>query len=421
MDLDQAYRQALEAFPTSPQWLGEQRRKSLDAFLPAGFPTTHSESWRYTRLDEYIERSQQALGRSKPRPNDWSALPAPALQELEARTIAFADGLCVPGSPGLASGNSGVRATPLAQWPADGYPISESIQGDHPLTRLNAAFLDDAVWIEPESGCDTPATVYLYFFETGEPTQNHPRVIVTTPPNSRVDLIEHYAGSSPGLTNAVTEIQIGPGSHVNWYRLQESGAHAVHVSSTHVALSKDARFNGATVDLGAALARHDLHVRLNDTGASTRLRGLQVGSEAHHADSQLIIEHAAPDTVSDTAYRGILDDRARGVFNGKIIVHEGAIHTDAQLRNDNLLLAPGAEINTKPELEIYADDVKCSHGATTGQLSPQQLFYLRTRGIPDDLARRMLIAAFARTIVGQITQPHVAGRVSELLDQMGPT
>ena len=287
MDLDQAYRQALEEFPATPPWLEQQRRNSLDAFLPEGFPTTRSESWRYTRLDEFIQRSEQALGRTKTPPESWSELPGSVLPDMGRRIIAFADGLCVSGSPGLSDPAPGLTATPLAQWPPGGHPLGSLIRGDHPLARLNGALLDDAVWIQPASGIDKPCTVYLYFSETGEPTQNHPRVIVNAPANSRIDIIEHYAGGGPGLTNAVSEIQIGAGSRVNWCRLQETSDEALHVSSTHVSVGRDACFNGASVDLGAGMARHDLHVHLNEPGASTRLRGLQLGSGDRHGDSRL--------------------------------------------------------------------------------------------------------------------------------------
>lgn len=264
---------------------------------------------------------------------------------------------------------------------------------------------------------DTPIYVVHQWDSNTQLRMSQPRILVRAGRNSSCTLIEHYLGESNQecFTNSVATLDIGAGASVAHYRIQQEPGHGFHVATTRVRLQADARYQSQDVALGASLGRHSLLVDLEGTGASCSLHGLFTPANTQHLDTYTRIEHVAPQTSSHEEYRGIAGGRSRGVFNGKVIVRPGAQRIDARQSSRNLLLSASAEIDTRPELEIYANDVKCSHGATTGQLDAAALFYLRSRGLAESDARAVLIQAFAEAIVSTMqcapVRQHVEGQL----------
>jgi len=222
------------------------------------------------------------------------------------------------------------------------------------------------------------------------------------------------------LTNCLTEVIAGENASIEHYKLQQESVKAFHVAGLHAAQSRDSRFTSHSIALGASLARVDISTRFEGEGCECTLNGLYVVGGRQHVDHHTRIDHAHPHGVSREYYRGVLDGAARGVFNGKVVVHPNAQQTDAQQSNHNLLLSQDAEVDTKPELEIYADDVKCTHGATVGQLDDTMLFYLRSRGVPKDVAKALLTYAFAHDVIGRMRLGSLRARLEQILLQRLP-
>ncbi|MGD9258394.1 MAG: Fe-S cluster assembly protein SufD, partial [Gammaproteobacteria bacterium] len=287
----------------------------------------------------------------------------------------------------------------------------------HPFAALNQAFLEDGVVITVAPGKTIAKPLYLLFISCpgGDPIAAQPRIVVDAGAQSHLCLVEHYTGidEPDNLTNAVTEIRGGAGSRVEHYRLQEEPAQAFHIGGLHARLQRDASLDSHNIQVGAALARLDIGVSLEEPGAELRLNGLYTVDGKRHVDNHTRVDHLAPETRSDELYRGIVDDRGRAVFNGKAVVHKDAQRIDAHQSNKNLLLSQQAEVDTKPELEIYADDVKCSHGATVGQLDKNALFYLLSRGIGEEVARKLLTYAFAEVVAARMPLEVVRRRLEK--------
>jgi Fe-S cluster assembly protein SufD len=250
--------------------------------------------------------------------------------------------------------------------------------------------------------------VHLLFLSRGgeRPAALHPRVVLVAEPGSRLCVVETHAGlpdgDAPYLSNPVTDLHAGEGASVEHYRVQLEGPRAFHVSALHGRQARDTRCLSLNVDLGGRLVRHDLGWVLAGEGAEARLDGLYVTRGDQHVDNHTVLDHASPHGTSREVYKGILDDRSRTVFNGRIVVRPGAQRTDAKQSNPNLILSGGALARTRPQLEIYADDVKCTHGATIGRLDEEAVFYLRSRGLDDLDARQLMLLAFADEVLASI-------------------
>jgi Fe-S cluster assembly protein SufD len=263
----------------------------------------------------------------------------------------------------------------------------------------------DGVLLDLPDGMTLEAPVRLVFLAGSheDAALACPRVLVRAGARSRATIIEHYASlGGEALSLATTELALAPGSRIEHYRLQEESAETFHLGVLAARLERDATLVSHNLSVGARIARLDLDVALAGPGADVAMNGLYVVRDRQHADSHTRVDHLVPRTSSDELYRGVLAGKSRAVFNGKAIVHPGAAGTDARQSNANLLLSAEAEVDTKPELEIYADDVKCAHGATTGQLDTAALFYLRSRGIAEDMARSLLTFAFADTVLARM-------------------
>jgi Fe-S cluster assembly protein SufD len=289
-----------------------------------------------------------------------------------------------------------------------------------PLVALNAAFAPDGLLIDVDEGAAVDLPVRLLFVMTtaSTPLMQSPRTIIRAGRASRLSVVEHYTGEtgSEGFTNTVTQVIAGEDADVTHVRFQDESAKSTQIGNLIIDQAGGSAVAAHSLSFGALLARQDVHVRLNAPRSSVTLNGLYMVAGRQHVDHHTRIDHFHPDCRSEEHYKGILDGHGRGVFNGKVVVHANAVKTDAQQSNRNLLLSKDAEVDTKPELEIYADDVKCAHGATVGQLDANAIFYLRSRGLDADTARGLLTYAFACDIVNRIgidtLQHDIAARVA---------
>lgn len=277
---------------------------------------------------------------------------------------------------------------------------------DRPFSALNTAFVSDGAFVHVPAKAALAEPIQLLFLASGKQVVTHPRNLVVIEREARASIVETYAslseGGGPYWTNGVTEIVVGDGARVDYHRVQRESARAYHVAATHTHQGRDSTVNLHAVAFGGALTRHDLHSVMAGPGGTLILNGLYLLAGDQHADHHTTIEHAAPHCASHEYFNGVLDGHSRGVFTGRIIVKPGAQKTDSKQTNNNLLLSADAHADSQPQLEIYADDVKCTHGSTVGPLDPRALFYLRSRGLSERDARRLLTYGFGAEILGRM-------------------
>jgi len=408
---------------TEPAWLRELRVSAFDQFRREGFPTIRDEEFRFTPVAGIANRAFEPTfdgARSEPVAADLRAqVLVPGLQASE---VLFANGRYSPELSSLRTLPKGVRVESLAHVLATEPELIEpylhrfikfEMQG---FTPLNTAFaVDGAVIILPDNAVVAEPLHLVFLSQGAAPFATHPRVLVVAGRQSQATIVETYAGVGEYFTNAVTEFIAAEGSHIDHYRVQRESLSASHISSMHVHLDRAATFSSHAIILGGGLARNDVNAVLDGEGINCTLNGLYLVDGKRLVDTHTTIDHAKPHCESHELYKGILDQQGRGVFNGKIFVRQDAQKTDAKQTNKVLLLSDEATINTKPQLEIFADDVKCTHGATIGQLSAEQMFYLRARGIGKAEAQAILIHAFASDIVERIQVEPLRDQLEQVL------
>lgn len=389
MTTDTLYTEALARI-ASPGWLADCRRLALDRYLASGLPDTHDEDWRYTSLEQ-LER--QAL-----RIPDAGADTMLAIEDYPGALMAFADNRLIWQDTRLPTRMLGTLED--AEAPVR-YGLG-TLSEDSALAQLNLALWQEGVCLHAPAVYRPRLPVFLRFAAVQAEVMLHPRVLVVMEHHSDAILVEHYLadGDAPHWQNAVAEIFLKPGAHLTHIRLIEGGEGATHTHLVSVHQDRDSQYRGLTLSLGGRLVRQDIQVTLADEGAEARLDGLFVADGRRHVDHHLRIDHAASHTTSRTTWRGMASGRGRGIFDGRVLVRHGTLQADARQSSRNLLLSPHAEIDAKPQLEIYSDDVKCGHGATVGRLDEDALFYLASRGIDPATARDMLLTAFADQALG---------------------
>ncbi len=394
-----------------PAWLLNLREKAGEAFESLDFPTTHHEEWKYTNVAPILKVPYWEVSEL-----DVEGLTAETIAPLtfaESRNsqLVFVNGLFSRELSNLTALPDSVVGSNLAEIPTEHANVvrdhlaTYADYRDQVFTALNTAYIGDGAFVYIPNGKVVETPIHLLFISTAkEPVASHPRVLIVAGSGSIATVIESYV--SPGedvyFTNAVTEVAAKEGSVLTHYRLQEESERAFHVATTQVYQERKSNYTSCAVSLGGEIARHDLNVALTDEGIETTIDGLYVVTGRQHADNHTSIDHQRPHSTSHQLYKGILDGRSRAVFNGKVFVREGALLTDARQLNKNLLLSSEATVNTKPQLEIFADDVKCSHGATVGQLEDEELFYLASRGLAPERARALLTYGFAEDVISKI-------------------
>ena len=362
--------QWLDAFtrqPSAAPWLQDLRDAAFERFSSLGFPTTHDEEWRFTN-DAPIARSS------------FSPVAAPV---------------------GFRGIPDGVETPPLEF--ASPYLARHASYDRNPFVALNTAFLGDFVFLGVPKGAIVAEPIRLDFLVSGgsKSTVSHPRVLIVVAEGAHCTIVESYVGGGSYFTNAVTEIVAGDRSVVDHYKLQRESLDAFHVATLQVHVGQNASFSTHNISFGGALTRNDVGAVLS-AGADATLNGLYLAAGSQHVDNHTVIDHAKPHGTSRELYKGILDGQAGAVFNGRIIVRKDAQKTDSRQTNKNLVLSDNAVIDTKPELQILADDVRCTHGATIGQLDAEALFYLQSRGVGAREARALLTYAFAQDVIDRI-------------------
>lgn len=335
---------------------GEVRRLREDAFAvftKMGFPTLKSEDWKYTNVAPFADTAWRISDHRQRMPAD-----------IDLEMLELFDG------------------------------------GRNGLTALNLAFAEFATLrISKDTSVDQPIE---FSFATDEGAASFPHLIVIAEAGSRATIVETYASPASGFTNTAVQIVVEDNASLTHYRVQKESLSAFHYGVTEVAVGRGGSYNSTNINLGGALSRHDIELKFTATGGEAWVDGLYMLNGSQHSDTHSIIDHTVANCTSHQTYKGVLNDRSRAVFNGKVFVREDAHGTDAQQQNKNLLLSNEARVDTKPQLEIFNDDVKCSHGATVGQLEEEELFYLLTRGLPETLARNLLTYGFAEEIINKI-------------------
>lgn len=412
----QAYADSFEALQgeQAPDWLAALRRSAFAQFAERGFPPEHHEDWKYSNT-RALQKLRFVPAAMQPATVPAESLAAVLLPQASAPQLVFVNGVPAYEHDTWSAHVEGLRVTSLdvALRERDTHVrdllLPHALWDNDPFTALNTAFLAHGSLLEVSAGAHIHDALQLIFLSTpvAEACASHPRVILTLGENSRLTLVESHFGlnGAGNFTNSCTQITLGPGAQLDYLAVQREAPDDLHVNRVYVSQRDRSRLASQVYNLGGQWVRNDLRVRLEAPGASVRMDGLYLADRRRHVDNHTRIDHLAPHTASDELYRGIISERGHAVFNGKVVVAETAVKTDATQTNNNLLLTRDGEIDTKPELEIYADDVKCSHGATIGQLDEQALFYLRSRGLDLATARAMLTGAFARAVADRIVAP----------------
>ncbi len=404
-----------------PQSIADLRDRGFARFSALGFPTPRLEQWRFTNVAPIAGRAftlgePAAVAPAAVAPYELHGVAGPRIVFVNGRFAAeLSDAGSLPAGVEVGSLAAALQADPDAVTPHLGR-LADFEQ--RAFTALNTALVQDGAVVRVPAGKVVETPLHLLFLTTAaDGGMSHPRVLVVAGENSQARLVESYAGlgDAPYFTNAVTEVAAGAGAVVDHYKVIRESVDAYHVASMHVRLGRSATFSSHSITLGGALVRNDIDAELAGEGGECTLNGLYLADGARLVDNHTTIRHAMPHCASHELYKGILDGRAHAVFNGKIIVAIDAQKTDAKQTNKALLLSEDAQINTKPELEIFADDVRCTHGATVGQLDDDALFYLRTRGLGRDQARNVLIHAFAGDLLNRIAVEPIRAQLDALL------
>ena len=408
------------------RWLRDLREGAFARFCDVGFPTTHDEDWRFTNVSA-ISRSTFELASDE---SISEAQVAPFRIANSACQLVFVNGHFSPRLSKVSNAAAGVTVSTIAGQIARDPSVLEAhlgrylnIQRDS-FSALNTAFFEDGAFVHIRRGTVLHNPICLLFISTAndKPQMSHPRNLIVAENETQATVVEDYVslgGETPAFCNTATELFAGDNAVVSHYMIEREHQQAFNISTLRLQQGRSANVSSHSLLLGGGLVRNNVHPVLAGEGSECLINGLFIGSGQQHLDNYMLVEHASPHCASRQFYNGILDDKAHGVFHGRIIVHKDAQKTDAKQTNRNLLLSDDARIDTKPQLEIYADDVKCTHGATIGQIEENALFYLRSRGIDEISARKLLLLAFAGECLERMAanpaRDHVEGLINDHL------
>jgi len=428
----QWYQTAFELFEStlngeSRELIHGVRRTAFQQFLTSGFPSTKNEEWRFTNVSPIAKTAFQPVLKYESGGVTKQQVAALSFDELACSRLVFVNGQyakefsslhALPGGAivtNLATAIKAHRETVLKHLGLQG--LSQA----NPFLALNTAFLQDGAFIVVPDGVAMEEPLHLIFVSTrrSEPFAAHPRNLIVVGDGSRAALVETYASTEPStyLLNAATEIVLGNDAVLEHDKLQKESEQAFHTATVHVRQGRSSSYTSNVINLGGSIVRNTITAELAGEHALAVLNGLSLGTGTQLIDNHTAIDHAMPHCESHELYKSILDGKSHGVFNGKIFVRKDAQKTDAKQTNKTLLLSDSALIDTKPQLEIFADDVKCTHGATVGQLDDEQVFYLRSRGIDEARARDILTFAFASDVVRRIAIEPLKSQLESLVNQ----
>ncbi|MEK9722124.1 MAG: Fe-S cluster assembly protein SufD [Rhodospirillaceae bacterium] len=419
-----AFELALPSLPgQGVAWLDRLRQGGIERFRDLGLPGAKVEDWKYTRLRPLEDTAYRPVAAT-----DGSAavdhLPTLFPDAAVAR-IVFVNGCLRDDLTRLSGLPKGVTVESLGQAVARDSEWVErhlgrvAVAENRSLLALNTAMMNSGVVIRVARNVavETPIEVVYVAGLTDQPVAYYPRNLIVLEEGAAATIVKHYAGIGVGayFANSVSEISVGANARLRHYRVQTESMEATHLGALHVRVGRDATYETFGLSAGGRLSRNECLVRLEGEGAHCGVNGAYLMKGREHCDNTTLIEHTVPHTTCREVFKGVLDDEARGVFQGKIVVHKDAQKTDGQMLTKTLLLADGAEMDAKPELEIYADDVKCSHGATSGRLDETALFYLRSRGIPEALARNLLVRSFVAEAIAEVSDLAVREALADIV------
>ena len=424
----QAPEQYLEIFDqfnkraaVQPRWLHSLRQDAFARFSETGFPTTHDEDWRFTNVAAVASTPFELAGHDTVSREQLEPFGASQF----ACCMVFVNGLFsaeLSTPPALPKGVTvGSLATQLKNNPASLEPhLGQYLNTQRdPFAALNTSLIEDGIYVHVPRGVvvETPIYVLYVTVPSTAPTMNHPRSLIIAEESSQVTVVEDYVSLGEGITfsNAATELVAGDNANVSHYMIVREGDQAYNFSTLRIQQGRHANVATHSLLLSGALIRNNVHPVLAGEGSECLINGLFMANGRQHMDNYMLVEHASPHCDSRQFYNGILNGQSHGVFHGRIIVHKDAQKTDAKQTNRNLLLSDDAQIDTKPQLEIYADDVKCTHGATIGQFDDNALFYLRSRGLAEAAARHVLLLAFANECLDRMNSPQIREHLEKLV------
>lgn len=396
------------------------RRSAIGRFAELGFPGTRDEAWFHTNVAPLV-RTPFRTTTPKDAHRTWKS--EHTFRELAANRLVFVNGFFSADDSCAGKLPQGVRACSLAELKAseidwlEGNIARHAAYDEHAFVALNTAFIHDGAFIYVPRGTtvDTPIHVVFVSTASGAPSISHPRTLVLAEENSQATIIESYTGDGAYFTNAVTEVIADNSAKVDHYKLELESPEAFHIATMQSRQGARSDLSTHTISIGGRLVRNEVNALLDGEAGEATVNGFYLTDGEQHIDNHTLIEHAEPNCNSHELYKGILGGRSSGVFRGKIHVHQKAQETDAYQSNQSLLISEGADINTKPQLEIYADQVKCSHGATIGQLDENAVFYLRSRGLSYATAQRILVHAFALDILNRIKPESVRNYLERIV------
>ncbi len=386
-----------------PQWIRDLREKGISGFKNHGFPTIFDEEWRFTNL-EALRRNSFLIAQNGISDVSVETVDSYVFEGLATLLLVFVNGRFAPSFSNADQSQSGVAVTNLRE----AIFTQEELVRKHlakyadynkdPFISLNTSYFTDGAFIHisPNTVLDTPVHVLHISTDQGQPQFINPRNLIIIGKNGATKVIEHYVSTSKGVyfSNVVTEIVCAENSDIEHYRLEFESPNAFNFLNLRTNQQKDSNVTSHSVLYGGAIVRNTVHPVLQGQGGNSDIYGLFMSEGRQHMDNFMRVEHASPHCDSRQFYNGVLDDRSKGVFHGRILVHEGSEKTDAKQTNRNLLLSDAAQIDTKPQLEIYNSDVKCTHGATIGRMDEQAIFYLRSRGISAKKSKMIMLRAF---------------------------
>ncbi len=408
----------------APAWLPRLRRAAIDSFAERGFPTTHDEEWIYTSVSPLVSVPYESkrVNLSQELRAKFNNLP---LADLGCSRVTFLNGRFAPELSPTAGLPQGVRVGSLAAaWKDHGALIERHLgryadAAKHAFVALNTAFFEDGAFIEIPRGVtlEKPLHILQITHGGGDFVISHPRNLILVGDTAQASIIETFFSlvDDTTFTNTVTELVAGEGALVDYCKIQQESDLAFHYARVQVHQARSSSVTTHSIQLGSLLTREEVQTVLDGEGAESLLHGLYVITRQQHVDNHTTIDHAKAHCASREVYKGVLEGHAQGVFNGKIVVRPDAQKTDSKQSNKNLLLSEDAIINTKPQLEIFADDVKCTHGATVGQIDPEAVFYLRSRGIAAAEAKKLLTYAFANDVMERIKFKPLREKLAERL------
>jgi len=415
---------AMAERPGAPPWLEPIRSAAIDRFQELGFPTRKREDWKYTNVANVADFVTNGFDRNRPESiADDAELDTSTLEHA----LVFVNGRCdlershAGGLPSGAVIDSLARV--LNERPEFARPMLSRAAdlGDRAFVALNIAFQQDGALVSIPPGVTLENPIYLIFVSTEAASGciDHPLILIRVGEGASATVVARHVsvGKAAYTKNVVSDIELADGANLQHVGLELESESAFHLATLNARIGRDAHFTSHSVSLGAAVARHEVRAVLEGQGAECTLNGLYIASGGRHVDNQTVVDHAEPHGTSRELYKGILSGRAKGVFNGTVIVRPDAQKTSAEQSNPNLLISGSAEVDTRPNLEIYADDVKCTHGATVGRLDDDAMFFLRARGISEQIARQMLSHAFAAEVIDRIPDEPLRDRIRQRVEE----